>query len=146
MISTIYSPVVVSSLHDVDIILCKLILEAYKDQDVTEDQIDSYNFFETIQQLHYQHVLNKDYTPIVVENTVFTHKDGSVGLLRVIIEFISTDNDTNFYDTTIKLAVVDFTEEEKNIFDKIYYDVIKDSIVNFLEEPDETTSATAFNK
>lgn len=130
MVDTSNTPVVVTSLQDVDTILCDLILEAYKNQDVTKEQIDSYMFFETIQKLHNQKITNKDYSPIIVENTVFTHLDGSFGMLRVIIEF--TDQD--FYNTTIKLAVVNFTDEEKLMFDKVYGKVINTYIPQLVDE------------
>lgn len=130
MVDTSNTPVVVTSLQDVDTILCDLILEAYKNQDVTKEQIDSYNFFETIQKLHNQKITNKDYSPIIVENTVFTHLDGSFGMLRVIIEFADQD----FYNTTIKLAVVNFTDEEKLAFDKVYGKVINTYIPQLVDE------------
>lgn len=130
MIDTIDTPVIVSSLQDADTILCELIIEAYKDQNITRDQLDSYNFFETIHKLHSKHIDDKDYSPIIVENTVFKHDDNSFGLFRVIVDFENQD----FYDTTIKLSVINFTEEEKNIFDKVYGRVINTVIPKLVDE------------
>lgn len=124
------APVVVTSLADADTILCELILEAYKDKEISKEQIDSYGFFSTIHNLHNQKIKNKDYTPIIVENTVFSHEDGTYGLFRVIVEFENQD----FYNTTIKLSVVNFTEEEKLIFDKVYGKVINTYIPQLVDE------------
>lgn len=133
MIDTTLTPMVVPSLKNADTILCELILEAYKDQEITKDQIDSYNFFETIHKLHCQKIKNKDYTPIIVENTVFNHNDGTHGLFCVIVEF----NDNDFYNTTVNVAVVNFTKEEKLIFDKIYGKVINAYIPKLVDNVGE---------
>lgn len=123
MINTSLTPVVVSSLQDVDAILCALVLEAYKDSDVEKEQIDSYNFFSVLQTEHMTHIQNNDYSPILIDNVVFQREENP-GMFRLIVEF----NGTDFYDTTLKVAVIDFTEEEKLAFDKAYLEVFKNYI------------------
>lgn len=129
MINTTLSPVVVSSLQDVDSILCDLVLEAYKNQDVDKEQIDSNNFFQILQKEHMSHISNKDYNPIIIDNCVFNREENP-GLFRLVVEF----NGSDFYDTTLKVAVVDFTEEEKLAFDKAYFKVFKQYIPDAAEK------------